>query len=226
MKINFGHRLAGERIAPGPITSLPSITSRFRRVPAHWNQNGELQLFMDYDTRDSAVTTTRGTYAKAAIENSQRAWGSEYAFQRYEIDLRHFHRSKADPRFGTVGRVLYQHLVGDVPFYLKPALGGKHVHRAYGDGRYIDHALLTASLEERITLYKIPLAGVVTEFEVTPFFELGSVANSPHRFAARYARPVVGTAFRAIARPQVVGSIDVGVGQEGAAVFMDINYSF
>ncbi len=85
---------------------------------------------------------------------------------------------------------------------------------------------MTASLEERVTIHKIPLAGVTTEFEVAPYFELGTVAGAPRRFAGRYARPVLGTAFRAIARPQVVGSIDVGVGREGPNVFMDINYSF
>ena len=33
-------------------------------------------------------------------------------------------------------------------------------------------------------------------------------------------------ALRAVAKPQVVGSIDFGIGREGLAAFMDINYSF
>jgi hypothetical protein len=37
---------------------------------------------------------------------------------------------------------------------------------------------------------------------------------------------VFGTSLRAVAKPQVVGSLDFGVGREGLAVFMDINYSF
>ncbi|MDE2293408.1 MAG: BamA/TamA family outer membrane protein, partial [Elusimicrobia bacterium] len=227
VKFNVAHHLAGEKISAGPISSLPSIDQRFpQQTPAHFHQDGELQLFMDYDTRDDIVTTRRGLYAKALLENSQRAWGSEFAFQRYQVDLRAFHPTGSSGRFVSAGRVLFEHLVGSAPFYLMPSLGGKYTHRGYGDGRYIDNALLTASYEERITLYKIPLAGVTTEFEVDPYFELGSVDSSPHRFASRYARPVVGAAVRAIARPQVVGSIDMGYGQEGAAVFMDINYSY
>ena len=226
-RFNFGHRLAGERIAPGPVDALPDLQSRFPGAAgSHWHQDGEFRLFVDYDTRDNAVTTTRGSYGKILVENSQEAWGSEFAFQRYELDLRRFYKPGPDSRFVTAGRFLFQHLVGDVPFYLKPSMGGKYTHRAYGDGRYIDHAMTSATLEERITLYKIPLAGVTTEFELAPFMGLGTTAGSPHRFASRYTRPVVGAAVRAIARPQVVGSIDVGVGREGPNVFMDINYSF
>lgn len=226
-KFNFGHHLAGERISEGPISRLPDLTTRFPGITgSHFHQDGELQLFVDYDTRDNAVTTSQGSYAKIMVDNAQAKWGSEYAFQRYQLDLRKFHKAGADGRFVTAGRLLFEHLVGDVPFYLKPSLGGKKSHRAYGDGRYIDHAMVTASVEERLTVYKIPLAGVTTEFEVAPFFELGTVSGAPRRFASRYARPVVGGAVRAIARPQVVGSIDVGVGREGPSVFMDINYSF
>lgn len=227
LKFNFGHHLAGERIAAGPIESLPDIGTRFPgEVGERFHQDGELQLFVDYDSRDDSITTTKGGYAKILVENSQEAWGSEFAFQRYQLDLRRFEKRGRDGRFVTAGRFLFEHLVGNVPFYLKPSLGGKERHRAYGDGRYIDHALMTASLEERVTVHKIPLAGVTTEFEVAPYFELGTVAGAPRRFAGRYARPVLGTAFRAIARPQVVGSIDVGAGREGPSVFMDINYSF
>ncbi|MBI5596490.1 MAG: BamA/TamA family outer membrane protein [Elusimicrobia bacterium] len=226
-KFNFGHRLAGERIAPGPVDSLPDLRQSFPAAAgSHWHQDGEFQLFVDYDTRDSVVTTTQGSYGKILVENSQQAWGSEFAFQRYELDLRKFYKRDPADRFVTAGHFLFQHMVGDVPFYLKPSMGGKYTHRAYGDGRYIDHALMTATVEERITLYKIPLAGVTTEFELAPFMGVGAVANSPHHVTARYARPVVGAAVRAIARPQVVGSIDVGVGREGPNVFMDINYSF
>lgn len=226
-KFNFGHRLAGERISDGPIDSLPGIQNRFPLAAgSHWHQDGEFQLFVDYDTRDSQVTTTKGSYGKILVENSQRVWGSEFAFQRYQLDLRHFHKHAANDRFVTAGRVLFENLVGDVPFYLRPSLGGKHTHRAYGDGRYIANSLITGSVEERITVHKIPLAGVVTEFEIAPFVELGTVADSAHRLAGDTVRPAAGVAFRAVARPQVVGSVDVGIGREGPSVFMDINYSF
>ena len=86
--------------------------------------------------------------------------------------------------------------------------------------------MATLNIEQRFKLLEHKTAGVTTEFQLAPFIGLGEVFDNPNRAAARYARPVVGAAIRAVAKPQVVGSIDFGVGREGLAVFMDINYSF
>jgi len=67
---------------------------------------------------------------------------------------------------------------------------------------------------------------VTTEFQLAPFVGAGTVFDSPEKMHRRFVRPVVGAAVRAVAKPQVVGSIDFAVGQEGLSVFMDINYSF
>jgi len=41
-----------------------------------------------------------------------------------------------------------------------------------------------------------------------------------------HVHDVVGVGFRGIARPYVVGYVDVGYGSEGAAVFTGLNYPF
>lgn len=226
-KVNIAHRLAGTRLAAGLIDTLPDIGARFpQHTPSHRHQDSELQLFLDYDTRDSAVTTRTGSYFKFMIENAQREFASEYVFSRYGFDWRHFYKPAESSPYGTAMRLHYEQLIGDAPFYLLPSLGGKTIHRAYGEGRYMDKGMYTATLEERFVVFKVETAGVMTEIELAPFIGMGSVFNTPSKIHRRFVRPVVGGAVRAIARPQVVGSIDVGVGQEGPAVFMDINYSF
>ncbi|MFA5139598.1 MAG: BamA/TamA family outer membrane protein [Elusimicrobiota bacterium] len=227
LRFNVAHHLAGTGIANGVVDPVRDIKDLFpEQVPTHWHQDGEFQLFVDYDTRDEPVTTSRGSYAKVMVENSQRGFGSEYAFQRYNVDLRHFRRWTDDTRFVTGGRFHYEQLKGDAPFYLLPSLGGKYMHRGYGAGRYVARGVMMTTLEQRFTVYKVAMAGVTTELEVAPFLGIGTAFHSPKRMAQRYFRPEYGAAFRAVARPQVVGSIDVGCGQEGPAVFMDINYSF
>lgn len=226
-KWNIAHRLAATRIASGQVDSLDDIGIRFPEdTPSHWHQDSEIQFFMDYDTRDSNITTQRGMYAKIMIENAQRQFASEYTFTRYLFDLRRFYHTSDQSRFTTAARFRLEQLVGDVPFHLMPSLGGKMLHRAYGEGRYIDKGMFTAALEERIRVFQIETAGVMTEIEVAPFVGMGSVFKSAGKVHRRFIRPVVGGAIRAIARPQVVGSIDFGIGQEGPAIFMDINYSF
>ncbi|MFA6091772.1 MAG: BamA/TamA family outer membrane protein [Elusimicrobiota bacterium] len=226
-KFNVSHHIASEKLTNGPIDALPDLAVKFpEQAPMHAHQDGELQFFMDYDTRDNGVTTTRGSYAKIFLENAQREVGSEFAFQRYGTEYRYFLPHGKDSRLVGAAHLRYEQLVGNAPFYLLPQLGGKEILRAYGTGRYVDRGLLVANFEERITLFKLPVAGVVTEYELAPFCGLGTVFNGPERLSSHYARPVVGAAVRAIARPQVVGSIDFGVGKEGLAVFMDINYPF
>ncbi|MFA5138366.1 MAG: BamA/TamA family outer membrane protein [Elusimicrobiota bacterium] len=226
LRWNVAHHFGGQVIDHGAIGSLPNIDKTFPQdVAPRWNQESELQLFIDYDTRDNAITTSRGSYFKFMFENSQKAFASNHVFQRYGFDLRQF--LKHDDTFcATALRLYFEQLQGAAPFYLLPALGGKYTLRGYGTGRYIDKGMTGAGLEERLTIYKAKVAGVITELEVAPFAEIGTVFHAPKDIASRYMRPTLGSAFRAVARPQVVGSIDVGVGQEGAAVFMDINYSF
>jgi len=226
-RFNFAHSLTGQALEPGNIEYIPDIGERFPgHTPVHWHQDAEFQLFIDYDSRDEAVTTTNGAYAMILIGNSQRGWGSEYPYQRYRADLRWFWKPGPKARHATAVRYLYEQLKGDAPFWLMPSLGGKMLHRAYGAGRYIDQGMWTATVEERLTVYSVKVSGVITEMEVAPFAGAGTVFGSAGRMAAKYVRPVFGAAFRAIARPQVVGSVDIGVGQEGAAVFMSINYSY
>lgn len=105
-------------------------------------------------------------------------------------------------------------------------MGGKYSLRSYGDGRYVDRGMATLNAEERFKVFEAKTAGVTTELQVAPFVGVGQVFDNPGRVAVKYARPVAGTAFRAVAKPQVVGSVDIGYGREGVAVFTDINYSF
>lgn len=221
------HRFSGDKISNGPVDALPDIDALYpNTAPAHRHQHSEFRLSLSRDTRDSPVTTSRGHYAHVFAGTSQRALGGEYRFQRYGAQARLFLKSRRDPRFVTASQLLYEQAVGPAPFWLLPQLGGKYVHRAYGEGRYIDQGIAAAHIEERFTFFRIGVGGVSTEFELAPFAGVGSAFETPRRAARKYFRPVFGGAVRAVAKPQVVGSVDFGLGQEGLSAFMDINYSF
>ncbi len=218
-----------DKISDGPLPGLPAFSATFpKSSQAASNREGihVERLTVDYDTRDQALTTSRGSFLQAFDEFSTKGLGSEEEFSRYGIDARYFLPWNEERKSVTAAQVRFEQLLGNAPFWLESRLGGKYALRAYGNGRYTDRGMLVGNVEQRFTFYKAKMANVSTEFELAPFAGLGAVFDSPKRMAGRYARPVVGTAVRAVARPQVVGSIDFGVGQEGLAVFMDINYSF
>jgi hypothetical protein len=56
--------------------------------------------------------------------------------------------------------------------------------------------------------------------------DFGRVFSSSSTDPLGHLHPVVGVGFRGIARPFVVGYVDIGYGSEGAAVFTGLNYPF
>ncbi len=228
LKIHAYNTLQAWRIWNGMTPNLPPFKSRYPGVgPDRYQQTNIVGAMIDYDSRDHGVTTSRGAYFKIFAEGSKRGFMSAHDTSVYGLDLRYFHRSKNFKRMTTAYQIILKQQVGPAPrFWLMQGLGGKETLRAYGDGRYVDRGLAVFRYERRLTLWSVPLAGVTTDFEIAPFAGLGTVFGSPGRMAKRYARPVYGLAVRAVARPQVVGSVDFGLGQEGLAAFVDINYAF
>jgi len=228
-RIHASDMLTGDKVGNGPLPGLPSFSSEFPRSSAAATNRQTIhadRFILDYDSRDSIITTSQGGFLQTFAEYAAKNFGSEVDYSRYGLDGRFFRPCNEEHTIVTAAQVKFEQLVGNAPFWLQPRMGGKESLRAYGSGRYTDRGLLVANIEQRFTVYKEKMAGISTEFEVDPFAGIGTVFLGPERMARRYARPVVGIATRAVARPQVVGSVDVGVGQEGVAVFMDINYSF
>jgi hypothetical protein len=226
-RLHASNHLIAETISNGPLKGLPGFEATYPGVAPHTRQQAnQTRLTLDYDSRDHALTTTRGSFLQAFAEYSVRGLASSYDFSRYGLDARHFLAWAQNPKKVLAAQFRYEQMQGNAPFWLMPRLGGKYSLRSYGEGRYIDRGAVSANLEQRFTLHSVKMGGVTTEFELAPFAGLGTVFDSPERLARRYLRSVLGLAIRAVARPQVVGSVDFGLGHEGLAVFMDINYSF
>lgn len=220
------NHFAGEKFYEGKLDSLPNTSDEFPGIfAAHRQQVNETRAVVQYDTRDSDVTTKRGGYLQAFYGWSVNSFSSAFDYTRAGFDGRYF-LPWNNGWMTTASQLKYDQVLGNAPFWLQSRLGGKYSLRAYGDGRYIDRGAMFWQAEQRLTMFKVATAGVMTEFELAPFAGVGTVFDSPGAMQRRYVRPVVGSAVRAVARPQVVGSVDVGVGQEGVSVFMDINYSF
>jgi hypothetical protein len=62
--------------------------------------------------------------------------------------------------------------------------------------------------------------------EVTPFIDVGRVFSRTSTLPFDQLHHVYGLGFRGIARPFVVGYVDIGYGSEGVAAFTGLNYPF
>ena len=227
-RARLSQRYIDSRILNGPLAGLPTFATAFpQQFANHAQQTNETRVTLDYDSRDHAVTTSRGVYAQVFAETSVRGYLSQYDYERYGADARWFVPVPDHPTHVLALQGRYEQLLGPTPpFWLQSSMGGKYSLRAYGDGRYVDRGTATFNIEDRIKMYEAKTAGVTTEIQLAPFVGLGSVFDTPQEASAKTLRPVVGAAVRAVARPQVVGSVDFGIGREGLSVFTDINYSF
>jgi hypothetical protein len=228
VRARLSQRYISSRILNGPLSGLPEFDAVFpQQFANHAQQTAETRVTLDYDSRDHTVTTTRGAYAEAFAESSVRGFLSQFDYERYGADARWFEPVPGHETHVIAFQGRYEQLLGPTPpFWIMSSMGGKYSLRAYGDGRYVDRGTATINLEDRIKMYEARTAGVTTEIQVAPFVGLGSVFDTPQESTAKTVRPVFGAAVRAVARPQVVGSVDFGVGREGLSVFTDINYSF
>jgi outer membrane protein assembly factor BamA len=152
--------------------------------------------------------------------------GGDTRYERMGTDLRGYYPLRNN-RFVTGWRFEMEGENGeDVPFYEQSLLGGKDSLRGYGDARFVDRNRLSYTLEERIRFYRLNAFNVNVDFEVTPFYEAGTVAGRLSDFKSEKLHHVAGVGFRSVVRPSVVGVVDIGFGDEGLALFVGIDYPF
>jgi hypothetical protein len=222
LRARLSSHYQSSRIQDGPMPNLPQFrVTHPGQFSERAQQVTETRATLDWDTRDHATTTNKGALASA------KGFMSMYDYERDGGDARWYKPwSEGSGKVFAI-QVRSEQLGGaSPPFWLMPRLGGKYNLRAYGEGRFVDRGVSTVNVEQRFKVFEEKMAGVTTEFQLAPFAGAGVVYDRPAVAQAKYVRPVFGIATRAVAKPQVVGSIDFGVGQEGLSVFMDINYSF
>ena len=98
--------------------------------------------------------------------------------------------------------------------------------RGFGSGRFVDKNSFFASAEFRTRVYDRQIFGVNAELELAPFIDFGQVFESSRRSPFNDLHPVGGLGFRGVVRPQVVGFVDVGLGEQGVAAFTGLEYPF
>lgn len=228
-QVALGDRVRDVSIGHGALTGLPFIGSRFteNQVPGVNGFTAHVQrVAFIYDSMDSRITPTSGLYGRAIFETSNALLGSIACFQHYEVEAKGY-LPLYDARSVTVARFAYNQVLGsNVPFLEQSALGGENTLRGYGRNRFIDNSFFLGNVEERIRLGRLNLFDVDAELEAAPFLDAGTVMRDIWYIRRRNFKYNPGIGFRGIVRPNIVGRVDMGVGQEGIAIFAGLGYPF
>ncbi len=100
-------------------------------------------------------------------------------------------------------------------------VGGTQPLRGFGLGRYVDRDSFSTSVEVRRKVVSFDATSTIVDVEVTPFIDVGRVFSRTSTNPLNDLHHVYGVGFRGIARPFVVGYVDIGYGSEGIAAFPD-----
>jgi hypothetical protein len=229
IQVIVGERFRQVEIDPGAIDTLPFIQDKFTpdEVPGiEGFTTHAQQIALLYSSLDHRNMPTQGLYGLLAFENSAKFLGSSANYRHYIVEVKgYFPLWQA--RFITAARVAYnQTLNSEVPFLERSILGGKNTLRGHGENRFVDSSYLLFNLEERIRLFRYELFNVNTDWELAPFIDLGAVMENLFDVSARNFVVNPGIGFRAVVRPNVVGRVDIGFGNEGPAIFATLGYPF
>ncbi|OGU10267.1 MAG: hypothetical protein A2075_21705 [Geobacteraceae bacterium GWC2_58_44] len=225
----IGERYRQVRIVKGAVQKLPFMRDLFSpdQVPGSDRFRTHSQMLsLVYSTLDAQLMSSSGVRARLTVEASLDALGSSESYRRYEAEVKGYYPVRGE-RFISVGRVAYSQTRGErVPFLERSILGGETTLRGYGRNRFIDSSYLVCNLEERIRLFRWEVFGVRADWELAPFLDVGGVMESLADLRAGDLEFNPGIGIRAVVRPNIVGRLDIGVGREGAAVFVGLGYPF
>jgi len=226
-RTTFGQRVRRYETRTNIIPDKADTLVRFpstQGLGTHTTIANEVRLL--WDTRDAPITPSTGRSGELFFEKASRIMGSDVDYIRYGADGKRF-INWSNPKNITVIHGNYDWANGRfVPFYESPSLGGRNSLRGFGERRFVDSGSLVFNIEHRYIFSSLSLMGIQTNFEVAPFFDIGTVFPRLADMQRQDFRPVYGMAFRAAVKPNVVGDVEVGYGKEGVAVFVDINYPF
>ena len=234
-QLQYTGRARAVDVTAGTLKGIPSIEGRFARTLGLGN-NSELlhRVAIVYDTRDDLSVPSRGTKWVAYAGLASRSSIFDYSlYSEAGIDGRAFWPIATDTVLAAHTALRYLPTAHRVPFWALSSIGGdvsviggEQPLRGFGEGRFYDRDSFSTSLELRHKAWSFNAVSTQVDLELAPFVDLGRVFARSGTWPLTQLHSVGGLGIRGIARPFVVGYVDLGYGSEGLAVFTGISYPF
>jgi hypothetical protein len=234
-QLQYTARLEIEDVLPGTLSGIDTIESRFGRIlGVGVNRQVLNRLALIFDTRDDLVIPRSGVQVIAYGGLASRdGLLNDSMFSEVGGDGRAFWPVAQDTVLVAHSSIRYLPTSHSVPFWAlssvggdESVVGGQQPLRGFGDGRYYDRDSFSASMELRHKVATFAAVSSSVDLELTPFIDVGRVFARNGTFPLDQLHHVYGLGFRGVARPFVVGYVDIGYGSEGVAAFTGLNYPF
>jgi hypothetical protein len=234
-QLQYTARFQNVDVLPGTLAKIASIGTRFSKTLGEGTNREFLnRVAIVYDTRDDITIPTRGAelVAYGGMASRNGAF-NDSLYTEAGFDGRAFVPVKEKTVIAIHTSLRYLPTAHDVPFWALSSIGGADTViggaqplRGFGDGRFYDRDSFSTSIEFRRNMVTFHAVATSVELELAPFIDVGRVYDRSSTLPFDQLHKVYGLGFRGIARPFVVGFVDIGYGSEGAAVFTGLNYPF
>jgi outer membrane protein assembly factor BamA len=177
-----------------------------------------LGLIWVWDSRDHTFFPNKGNFSQVKAVSYFKEIGSDFDFNRYEIDIRQFFALAPD---NVIALQYYTSLaLSSPPFYELPALGGQNRMRGYYMGRFRDRSYVTAQVEYRAYFWR--------RFGFVAFFGIGNVKERVKDFKFEELKNSYGGGlrFKFNQAEKVNLRVDYGRGQDTSGIYFGIEETF
>jgi outer membrane protein assembly factor BamA len=204
--------------------------------------NNTLKLGIAFDTRDYEPDPTSGVFADVTAEISNRAFGSDFDYARVTASPRVFF--SPFPKLAKLvlaGRIVYSAQTSGTPFFAMntlaftdgdhQGLGGVWTLRGYNQDRFVGAIAAMTNLEIRWTFWTLPELKVLGEGQrfsmaLVPFLDMGRVFDTVGSFTFAGWKRGEGGSLRVAWNKSTIVRCDVGVSDEGWALYLDFGNQF
>jgi hypothetical protein len=210
-------------LSRGRDPNFPDSGEFFEDLPGMDRQPGFYRvssaLLLDY--RDEPGNPHRGGIMGLYYSRFDDRGGSDFAFNRYGVDLRQYLPLFSDRNVLALRAVsLADEPIGNgaVPFYFQESLGGSSCLRGFRDYRFRDNKLMCMNAE-----FRRELGNVV---ELAAFYDAGKVFPDWSAFTFRQLERGYGGGFRLKTTRFVLFRLDIGRSREGTRYHFKLGRSF
>jgi outer membrane protein assembly factor BamA len=205
-------RTTMEKVDPGGLLASGEFAGSRGGMIAGFGAN------LDWDTRDSVLFPLRGVFAQLAADAYGASAGSDFSYNRLELDLRKYWPLGTNRVLATQAYLVS--IGGNVPFYKLALLGGESLLRGYYKGRFRDKGMVLFQAEFRALITKrVGVAGFAGLADVFPGFR--DVGAGRLKFAA-------GSGLRYVINKQdgTTVRLDLAWGQESFGLYITAKEAF
>ena len=178
-----------------------------------------LGALMTWDSRNNIFFATSGNFHQFAATLYDSAWGSDFSYNRFNIDLRKYISISASHSLAFQTLAVFK--AGNPPFRQMAILGGPEMMRGYYEGRYRDRNMVGLQVEYRI----LPL---IWKLGVVAFLGFGDVAHKISDFDLANFKHSMGFGLRYSFRKNVGLNLrlDFGFGKGSSGVYISASEAF